>query len=113
MVRHRRPDGSAYWQLPGGGVLPNERPERAVVRELQEETNLTGRVIRRLFTIPYKYGSSTTYLVAIEPGAEASLGSDPEERLLPHQKLVAVAWLHIEAVRDNPEIAQLLQCDVT
>lgn len=29
-----------YWSLPGGGVEPNESPEDAIDREMQEETNM-------------------------------------------------------------------------
>ena len=72
MVKHRRPDGTEYWQLPGGGLLPDESPEAGVLRELHEEANLAGRVVRFLFTIPYKYGTSTTFLVEIDPTAQAS-----------------------------------------
>jgi 8-oxo-dGTP diphosphatase len=109
MVKHRRPDGTEYWQLPGGGLLPDESPEAGVLRELHEETNLAGQVVRFLFMIPYKYGTSTTFLVEIDPTAQAALGWDPEEEQSEHQKLVGVAWLPVAEVRENPEIRQVLR----
>ncbi|MDX2643715.1 NUDIX hydrolase [Streptomyces sp. PA03-1a] len=39
--RHRRGD---YYEIPGGGVEPGETPETAVLRELAEETGLSGTV---------------------------------------------------------------------
>jgi 8-oxo-dGTP pyrophosphatase MutT (NUDIX family) len=50
-----------------------------VIRELIEETGLSGRVVREMFTIPYVYGLSTTFLVEVDRQADARLGSDPEE----------------------------------
>jgi len=36
--------GSGSWTLPGGGLRFGESPEAAVVRELEEETGLRGRI---------------------------------------------------------------------
>ena len=135
MVKHQREDGTTYWQplpssrrgrrrersyhddgshgsgarLPGSGLLPSERPEDAVSRELLEETGLIGKVTRKLFTIPYKHGMSTTFLVEVGMAEEAKLGCDPEESGAQHQKLVDLAWIPITEARDNPEIKQLLK----
>ncbi|HZG65550.1 MAG TPA: NUDIX hydrolase [Herpetosiphonaceae bacterium] len=109
MVKHRRPDGTEYWQLPGGGLLPDESPEAGVLRELHEETNLASQVVRFLFMIPYKYGTSTTFLVEIDPTAQAALGRDPEEEQSDHRKLVGVAWLPVAEVRENPGIRHVLR----
>jgi len=48
MVQHQH-DRRVYWTLPGGGVEPGERPDRAVVREVWEEVTLQGTVERLLF----------------------------------------------------------------
>lgn len=35
------------WVLPGGGIEANEEPEEALIREIQEETGLLIRVMRK------------------------------------------------------------------
>ncbi len=107
MVQHRRRDGATYWQLPGGGLLPGERPEDGVLRELYEEAQLAGRVVQPLFTIPYKHGLSSTYLVAVDAASVPVLGSDPEERHAEHRKLAAIAWQRVADFADNPEIIEI------
>lgn len=107
MVPHGRKDGSTYWQLPGGGLHAGERAEDGALRELWEETGLRGRVVRWLFSIPYKYGSSSTFLVEIEDGAEAMLGVDPEEIERDFHKLIGLAWQRVDEVDGSPEVQAL------
>ena len=45
--------GRDFYNLPGGGLEEGETPEEAALRELQEETGVTGRILRPL-TIEYK-----------------------------------------------------------
>lgn len=44
LVKRRVAPKQGMWCLPGGFVETGETPERAAVRELQEETGLTGRI---------------------------------------------------------------------
>ena len=111
-VRHLRRDRTSCWQLPGGGASTDESEETAVLRELREETRLQGTVTRRLFTIPYKYGTSTTFLVDVPGCYEALLGSDPEAEGSDHRKLVEVVWKRTAEVRGNPEIEHLREANV-
>nr|WP_294514837.1 A/G-specific adenine glycosylase [uncultured Bilophila sp.] len=50
------------WEFPGGCVEPGETPERAVVREWQEETGFRVAVVRPLDTIRHNY---TTYRITL------------------------------------------------
>jgi 8-oxo-dGTP diphosphatase len=68
------------WTLPGGGLEFGEEPEVGVLRELEEETGLTGRVVglvevgsRLLRERDWAHGAdvhnlSIVYRVAAEPG---------------------------------------------
>ena len=110
LVKHRWHDGTSSWILPGGALLPGEKPEEAVLRELDEETGLKGTVVRFLFTMPYDLGTSATFLVEVDATAQVSVGYDPEEAQESSKMLQDVAWFPIKDVRDNPEVRQVLAC---
>ncbi len=109
MVKHLRRDGSTYWQFPGGGKSVDEILEDTVIRELKEETGITGTNPQKLFDLPYSKGNSTTFLVEVDTNAEPVLGVDPEEADDDHRKLTAVAWMPIADHPENPEVKALLR----
>jgi ADP-ribose pyrophosphatase YjhB (NUDIX family) len=110
LVKHRWRDGTTSWILPGGALLPGEKPEEAVLRELDEKTGLKGKLVRFLFTIAYELGTSATFLVEVAADAQAFLGYDPEEKHEGYKMLEEVAWFPIKDVRENPEVRQVLGC---
>jgi 8-oxo-dGTP pyrophosphatase MutT (NUDIX family) len=110
LVKHRWRDGSTSWILPGGALLPQEKPEEAALRELEEETGLKGKLIRFLFTLPYELGTSAIFLVEVDDQAQISLGYDPEEVEEEHKMLVDVAWFSLETISDHPEVQRVLSC---
>ena len=61
LVRFEFP-ARTVWATPGGGIEPGESPEHAIVRELEEETGLTGVVVgpvvwTRLHIVPFVGGN--------------------------------------------------------
>ena len=74
----------------------------AVRRVLREQTGLSGRVVRALFSD----GGTTTYLVEVDPEAHPVLGSGaavaPDD-----ETLIDWAWHTVAEVDDNPDIEQL------
>ena len=48
-----KPDG--IWALPKGNLEAAERPEQAAVREVLEETGVSGRLVEKLGDVKYTY----------------------------------------------------------
>ena len=52
-----RPQGkpAGVWALPKGNLDPGERPEETALREVWEETGVTGRLVEKLGDVKYTY----------------------------------------------------------
>ncbi len=101
MVRHRH-DGEEYWCLPGGAVEPAESPAEAAVRELQEECNVDGVVVKKTSFVLDAYASAThTFLIDIGD-QEPTLGYNPEPPVGRHAaRLVDVRWLRLDELPER------------
>lgn len=85
-------DWKGFWEFPGGKIEPDETPEDALVREIQEELATEISVKRYVTTIEWDYPAfhlcMRCYLCSIVSGSLT---------LLEHE---AAAWLDREHIQD-------------
>ena len=94
--------GRDFFNLPGGGIEENETPEQAALRELEEECQVKGTLVRPL-TVEYKPDLESrvfTFLVEIPEDAVAKTGIDPE---LPAdgQSIIGVKWMRLDEIAER------------
>lgn len=102
LVKHRL-DGKEWWCLPGGGLEADETLEEGALRELREECNVTGKLIRQTgFVHDIDGGDTYSFLVDIADQTP-SLGYDPE--FLPGQQVIIdVQWLRLCNVPERDRV---------
>lgn len=94
--------GRDFFNLPGGGIEENETPEQAALRELEEECQVKGTLVRPL-TVEYKPDLESrvfTFLVEIPEDAVAQKGIDPE---LPadEQSIIGAKWMRLDEIAER------------
>jgi 8-oxo-dGTP diphosphatase len=99
MTKHRIAERE-WWCLPGGGIDKNETPEAAAVRELKEECNVIGRIIRMISHNSYSdENKDYTFLIDID-GQEPQLGFDPE-LVDSRQIMTDLKWLSLNEIPER------------
>lgn len=86
-----------YWDFPKGMVDPGEEPLAGAIREVEEETTLTGLVFRWGYdyreTPPYQNGKIARYYIAESDRTDVSL---PISEELGHPEHDEFCWLEFE-----------------
>lgn len=93
-----RASGRSYWQIPGGGIEPDETEEQCVQREMLEETGLSVQIDSVLLDEPSTPGAIyrrwKTYGCSILAG-EAHPGSEPEDEFADAYSFTEVGWFDL------------------
>ena len=99
VIARRNRGGRLEWCLPKGHLEGSETPEQAAVREIAEETGITGRVLKHLATIDYWFASSDhrVHKVVHHFLLEATGGTLTTEND-PDHEAEDVAWVDIDQV---------------
>ena len=95
MVKHQQ-GTQTWWCLPGGGQEPGESSEEGVLRELREECNVDGVIVKQTSYMTYTSNhTAISYLVDIGDQTPR-LGFDPEAATgTQAHSLVDVQWLRL------------------
>jgi ADP-ribose pyrophosphatase len=107
-------DFKGMWEFPGGKIEKNETAKDALVREIQEELNVTVEVGKRIKTVEYDYPtfhlSMKCFMCKIQDG-EIELREHQSAKWLTADALDSVEWLEadIELIAElkSESIAQI------
>lgn len=84
------------WEFPGGKIEPGETPEQAIVREIQEELQMTIEVDRHIVNVAYDYPKfhleMACFLCHITDGTPRLLEHEAAKWLRPAE-IDSVDWL--------------------
>lgn len=104
------------WVLPGGGVDPGESTEKAVLREILEETGVTARILRQsgLYTPLNKLAKETHVFICEAVSGSLTTGSEtqalyyvsaselPENFFIVHGDWLNDAFEHTDSLVKKP-----------
>jgi 8-oxo-dGTP pyrophosphatase MutT (NUDIX family) len=94
--------GRVEWCLPKGHLELDETPEQAAVREIEEETGITGRIVEGLGTIDYWFSvegkrvhKHVHHYLLLATGGALSTEGDPDH------EAIDVAWVPLQELDER------------
>ena len=102
MVKHRQ-NGVEWWCIPGGGLEEGETSAQGALRELMEECNVHGRVLRQTSHLYMPDGNDAISFLVDIGEQEPALGHDPD---VAHGEdiLADVRWLSLREIPERDRI---------
>ena len=93
-------DGHEFWCLPGGTIEEGETPAEAAIRELKEECNVSGTIVKETGVVIYAL-EDRAYTFEVDIGTqEPEIGTAPDYHQN-QQVLVEVKWLTLSEIPER------------
>ena len=102
LVLLARDEGTAFFNMPGGGIEPGEPPEEAAVRELREETGLIANGVERLFV--WDSTVNRHHVFRIETAGDMKTGGEVAELLWWDGKQAITTSPHVEVILERLQV---------
>ncbi len=71
IVKRAKKEGELQWQFPGGTVEPGEHSSQTAIRELKEETGISGEIIELIGERVHPYTKKSMAYYAVRATSEA------------------------------------------
>jgi 8-oxo-dGTP pyrophosphatase MutT (NUDIX family) len=98
LMMHRFSRGEEYYVLPSGSQEENESIEKATLRELKEETNLEGKVVKEVFDYTDDISRNRLFLVEVKDGKLKVGENAPEIKKQNEQNKYFPEWVPINEI---------------
>ena len=98
LMIHRFSKGEEFYVLPGGTTEEGESIEEATLRELKEETNLEGKIIKEVFDYTDDISRNRLFLVEVKEGELKISDNAPEIKVRNANNKYFPEWVPVNEI---------------